>query len=617
MDLKKSSEEIKLLLEKRRNELNLTFIEDKHIYYMKDLKGKIRSDFPSVSKVIKKFHKPFDSAAKAAEMSKGDPEEEQRLITEWKQSGDISTNMGSRVHYELEKDLIGRYGDYKEVREPIFECGDEQIRKGDNMIVAGKQYIDLMHERGAVLLDTEIVLGDNNLGYTGQPDKMWLMENREKTNIGIVTTDWKGLPINTPILTNNGWKTMGTLTIDDLVFDMDGNLVKINNISSIKNKKCLKFIFDNNEEMVSDFEHRWLVFTLHNGKKTNMVMTTQEIKEYYEKLNKKTSYKILKIENCKPLKLDEKKLPIDPYLLGVWLGDGHSRCGMITQANENVWNEIKRRGYSIGNDVSGGSSGKAQSRTIFNLRGKLRKLNLLKNKHLPESFLLSSYEQRLDILRGLMDSDGYYNKSRNRFSISTTKKFQVKFSVEILSSLGIKTTIIRYYKTFNNKKIECFNIEFTTNKFNPFLCRNQNIEIKVKADKNTSRIIKSVIDTESVPTKCVEVNSPSSTFLCGIELIVTHNTNQIKNFTPQWYNKYLYPPFNDYRDYALTHYYLQIPLYNRLLREMLVGTEYEKIEIMGGLIVLLKEDGTFQEYRVPKDINDKILTMDLSKYTKK
>ena len=50
---------------------------------------------------------------------------------------------------------------------------------------------------------------------------------------------------------------------------------------------------------------------------------------------------------------------------------------------------------------------------------------------------------------------------------------------------------------------------------------------------------------------------------------------------------------------------------------MLVGTEYEKIEIMGGIIVLLKEDGTFQEYRVPKDINDKILSMDLSRYTKK
>ena len=285
MDLTKSSEEIKQLLEKRRNELELTFIEDKHIYYMRDLKGKIRNDFPSVSKVIKKFHKPFDSAAKAAEMSKGDPEEEQRLITGWKQSGDISTNMGSRVHYELEKDLIGRYGGYKEVREPIFECGEEQIRKGDNMIIAGKDYIDLMHKRGAVLLDTEIVLGDNKLGYTGQPDKMWLMENREKTNIGIVCTDWK--------------------------------------------------------------------------------------------------------------------------------------------------------------------------------------------------------------------------------------------------------------------------------------------------------------------------------------------TNQIKNFTPQWYNKFLYPPFNDYRDYALTHYYIQIPLYNRLLREMLVGTEYEKIEIMGGIIVLLKEDGTFQEYRVPKDINDKILSMDLSRYTKK
>jgi len=66
-----------------------------------------------------------------------------------------------------------------------------QIMKGDNMIVAGKKYLDLMEERGAILLDTEMVLGHPELGYTGQPDKVWLMMNRDKTEFGIVITDWK------------------------------------------------------------------------------------------------------------------------------------------------------------------------------------------------------------------------------------------------------------------------------------------------------------------------------------------------------------------------------------------------------------------------------------------
>jgi hypothetical protein len=127
----------------------------------------------------------------ALKMSNGDPEGARQLQEQWKQAGDLSTNMGSRVHFELETDLIGRFDNYKEVRQPIFTINEEQQRKSDNMIKAGKEFLDLMLERGAVLLDTEIVLGDPEEQYTGQPDKVWLMMNKEKTNFGFVTTDWK------------------------------------------------------------------------------------------------------------------------------------------------------------------------------------------------------------------------------------------------------------------------------------------------------------------------------------------------------------------------------------------------------------------------------------------
>jgi len=127
----------------------------------------------------------------ALKMSKGDPEGQAELLAEWKRAGDLSTNMGSRVHFELESDTISRFGNYKSVREPIFNINEEQQRKSDNMIIAGKQFLDLMLERGGVLLDTEIVLGDPEEQYTGQPDKVWLMMNKEKTNFGFVTTDWK------------------------------------------------------------------------------------------------------------------------------------------------------------------------------------------------------------------------------------------------------------------------------------------------------------------------------------------------------------------------------------------------------------------------------------------
>jgi hypothetical protein len=191
MNLQEIAIDIRQILDEKRKKLDLTFFEDEHIYYMRDLDGVIKSNFPSVSKVYKKFYKEFDSVGKSLQMAKGDKDVQQQLLQEWKKAGDLSTNMGSRVHYELEKELIKRYGDYKEVRQPIFEINQEQKRKSDAMIIAGKKFLDLMIERGAVLLDTEIVLGDPELGYVGQPDKCWIINNKEKTNIGLVITDWK------------------------------------------------------------------------------------------------------------------------------------------------------------------------------------------------------------------------------------------------------------------------------------------------------------------------------------------------------------------------------------------------------------------------------------------
>lgn len=191
MNLKEISLEINELLEKRREELALTFIEDKHVYFMKDQDGEIKSDYPSVSKVIKNFYKPFDATAMALKMSNGDKGGQLRLLNEWRNAGDYSTNMGSRVHYILESNTVERYKMGKEVREPLFKCDETQITKGDNMIKAGINFLNLMDERGGVLLDTEIVLGDNELGYTGQPDKVWLMMNKDKTGFGFVLSDWK------------------------------------------------------------------------------------------------------------------------------------------------------------------------------------------------------------------------------------------------------------------------------------------------------------------------------------------------------------------------------------------------------------------------------------------
>lgn len=191
MDLKKESEKIRKILDRRRDQMDLTFIEEDHLYFMRDENGIMRSNYPSVSKIIKKFYEEFDAEGISFRMSGGDKQKQKELLKEWSDKGDYATNMGSRVHYILEKELISQYGDYKKVREPIYQCDQEQIDRSNNMIDAGKSFLDLMHERNATLLDTEIILGDPELGYVGQPDKVWLVENKQGTDFGFLITDWK------------------------------------------------------------------------------------------------------------------------------------------------------------------------------------------------------------------------------------------------------------------------------------------------------------------------------------------------------------------------------------------------------------------------------------------
>ena len=191
MELNEIAKDIREILEVKKKELELSFIEENQIYFMKDKDGQVRTDFPSVSKLLKHFYEPFPAQDIAYRKAKGDEVEMQRLLDEWSAAGSYATNMGSRVHFILEKNLIEQYGGYKEVREPLFEVDMEQEIKSNSMIKAGNNFLSLMEERGAILLDTEMVLGHPDLGYTGQPDKVWLIQNREKTGYGLIITDWK------------------------------------------------------------------------------------------------------------------------------------------------------------------------------------------------------------------------------------------------------------------------------------------------------------------------------------------------------------------------------------------------------------------------------------------
>jgi hypothetical protein len=186
MRLNEVASEIREIIAERQKSLGLVFEEDKHVYTMNGKK-----DYPSVSKVLKSFYREFPLEEAALKKAGGNPQEAERLKEEWAAAGTYSTNLGSRVHYILEKTLIENNGNYKEVRQPIFDCDLTQLMKSDNMIFAGKRYLELMESRNVELLDTEMILGDPELSYVGQPDKVWLTMNKRGDEFGLLITDWK------------------------------------------------------------------------------------------------------------------------------------------------------------------------------------------------------------------------------------------------------------------------------------------------------------------------------------------------------------------------------------------------------------------------------------------
>jgi len=519
-----------------------------HVYIHRDTNVK----YKSVTTVLQMVEPHFDSqgVAEAIYRQRDDVKNPKyvgmdvdQILDYWQELNDTANEYGTHVHETIETYLL---------KNKFWFPKDELQKK----VIAGYESLEV--DEGIMMYPERIMFAEEyNLAGTAD-----LVIDIDDTFFDI--GDWKGLDINTPILTDSGWKTMGTITTSDMVYDMDGNLVKVLHTSNVKNVSCYEVKFDNNESIIADEDHRWLISFYRDKTFKDTVMTTKELSEYIENMNssgKRWPHKLPKIKIAKPLNNDYCKLPIDPYVLGVWLGDGHSVDSKITNMNQDVWLEIERRGYSIGGDVSQGGAGKAQTRTIFGLRKELRALNLLNNKHIPNEYLLSSYEQRLDLLRGFMDADGYYHPKRKRFVMSTTKDWQVKAFTQLVSSLGIKLTKLPIIKKFNGKKIQSYDLCFSTANLNPFLKRNQNCVEHSERNHYNFKNVKSVIKVESVPTRCIEVDSPTSTFLYGYTLSVTHNTNKAFNFWNPYGFETLLKPFDHLQNCQWSVYTLQLSTY--------------------------------------------------------
>lgn len=340
--------------------------------------------------------------------------------------------------------------------------------------------------------------------------------------------------------TPEGFKKMINLVEGDFVFGGDGTPVEISYKSPIKNSTDFYRVrFNDGSYLDADAEHQWEVTTKKERKKkgcknaSKEVKTTKDLIDGGIKVGRELNYQI---DIPKAVEYSEKELPIDPYLFGCWLGDGTTGNAEITNIDEEIIDAFRSDYKLTARDektyyLNVGSKG-----TMF--RSELKSLDLAihtintvdikPEKRIPEIYKHSSINQRLSVLQGIMDTDGFISKKGDGVELCTVKKNLSNDYLELIRSLGIKCSIHENDSALYGRVVGTrFRLRPTTDipifrlKRKRDRCgiinRTQNVH-------NVRRIISIEKLEGSFKSQCIEVKSDRGVYVVGKDYMLTHNT---------------------------------------------------------------------------------------------
>ncbi|MFL0579486.1 LAGLIDADG family homing endonuclease [Dietzia sp. 179-F 9C3 NHS] len=235
------------------------------------------------------------------------------------------------------------------------------------------------------------------------------------------------------------------------------------------------------------------------------------------------------------LQFPEACLPIAPYTLGVWLGDGHSWHAQFTSIDPEVADTVREDGYSVHTvGRPQGVNGNVWTYTVTGLRTPLRQSGLLRTrtapggKHIPRAYLQASQAQRRALLAGLLDTDGTVG-AHGRVEFDNTNRQLALDVLELARGLGYRATITEKAARLDGR--ECgrtYRVAFTTRDVVFRLPRKCEIHLartgSANPEKHQHRYIVDIRKVQPRPMRCISVDSPTRQFLCGDALIPTHNS---------------------------------------------------------------------------------------------
>ena len=360
----------------------------------------------------------------------------------------------------------------------------------------------------------------------------------------------KLLSLETIVPTPSGWSTMGALRVGDRVFDERGQVCRVTWVSPVQYDETYNLTFGDGASIIAGASHEWVTWTHRDRKeflrdKRHVGGFPNEWWRWKHPRNGagptiKTTDQIVStikqgargdrnhcVPTCGALCLPAADLPIAPYTLGYWLGNGGVGSGMVTcheQDRPDVMRRIEEDGFMCSPHAS------PQNFGVLGLQAALRKAGLLRAKKLPLEYLRASEKQRADLLAGLMDSDGGVEATAT-VSFTNTEKSLTDAVEELAVSLGMRGTMddrIPYFNGVAHKR--AYRFVFTANR-QVFTTSRKSGALKLDGKEQQlrryHRMIVSAERVSPVPMCCIMVDSPSRMYLIGRGMIPTHNSRAL------------------------------------------------------------------------------------------
>lgn len=344
----------------------------------------------------------------------------------------------------------------------------------------------------------------------------------------------EALALDTPLPTPDGWTTVGAVSPGEFVLGRDGTPVRVLRKTSVfLGEVCYRVTFSDGTSVVASANHKWLTRREYKSQ-ARPAAGFAEIRTTAELARLRTR---VFVPRPAAWVNQEKLLPVSPYLLGLWLGDGSKgqnhihglRADLEFYAGRLAAEGIETRLYETGKSADRlsftsplgpwGAKGGADAQA-------LRQSPVFRNKHIPAEYLRSSVTQREELLRGLMDTDGYVSKTDGFCTFVGTDEL-TSGVLELLYSLG-QTARRHWVSDPRSRQGGYYTVRFKPlGGLVPVALPRKVERVRQSGCSVEWERIRSIEEVSSVPVQCIEVEAEDHLFLAGPSGRVTHNCHSI------------------------------------------------------------------------------------------